>query len=120
MRSRPELVLSFCTGLSVGVILYAYTPEIIRTSNTQPPPNLTPVSKRIDTSAQPSAQQLAGLKQAGYNLVVKLAPPHTPGSIKANIDQGYENATSIWSPDPHWLEFANKVIARHQIEFDPL
>lgn len=120
MRSRPKLVLSFCTGLSVGVILYAYTPEIIRTSNTQPAPNLVPVSKRIDTSAQPSAQQLAGLKQAGYDPVVKLVPPHTPGSIEANVDQAYENVTSIWSPEPHWLEFANKVIARHQIEFNPL
>jgi len=186
MRSRPKLVISFCAGIALGVILYAYTPEIIRTSDTQPPPNLIPISKRIDTSAQPSAQQLAGLKQAGYDLVVNLAPPHTPGSIEnegslvassgityinipvdwnnpqisdfdlfsdildnagqrhilvhcqvnrrsslftflyrvahenADVDQAYENVTSIWSPEPHWLEFANKVIARHQIEFDPL
>ncbi len=38
----------------------------------------------------------------------------------AAADQAYENVTSIWSPEPHWLEFANNVMSRHQIEFDPL
>lgn len=38
----------------------------------------------------------------------------------ADADQEYENVTSVWSPEPHWLEFANKVMLDHQIDFEPL
>ena len=186
MKYRLKLVIAFFAGMALGVILHAYTPHIIATDDTHPPPNLVTVSKRIDTSGQPSEEQLVGLKQAGYDLVVNLAPPYTLGSIEtegslvagtgipyvnipvdwdnpkmrdfdlftdildiaggrhvlvhcqvnrraslftflyrvahenADVDQAYEKVTSIWSPEPHWLEFANRVMARHQIDFDPL
>ncbi len=186
MKSRFKLVISFFTGIALGIILYAYTPEIIRSPDIHPPPNLVSVTKRIDTSGQPTAEQLKGLKVAGYDLVINLAPPHSLGSIEnegglvaasgityinipvdwnypkisdfdlftdildqagerhilvhcqvnrraslftflyrvahenADVDQAYENVTSIWSPEPHWLEFVSKVMSRHQIDFVPL
>ena len=81
MRPRLKLVTAFFAGMALGVILYVYTPEIIMSSDTHPPPNLVTVSKRIDTSGQPSAEQLAGLKLAGYDLIINLAPPQSLGSI---------------------------------------
>jgi len=38
----------------------------------------------------------------------------------ADVDLANEDVTSIWSPEPHWLELADMVIARHQIELEPL
>ena len=186
MNPRLKLAVTFCAGIAVGVIVYAYTPHIIRTADMHPPPNLITVTKRIDTSGQPTAEQLKGLQVAGYDMVINLAPPYTLGSIEdegslvaasgisyisipvdwnypkmsdfdlfsdildqagerhilvhcqvnrraslftflyrvahenADVDLAYENVTEIWSPEPHWLEFANSVMARHQIDFDPL
>jgi protein tyrosine phosphatase (PTP) superfamily phosphohydrolase (DUF442 family) len=186
MTSRLRLVITFCAGVAVGVMLYAYTPKIIRTADLHPPPNLITITQRIDTSGQPTAEQLKALKAAGYDLVINLAPPYSTGSIEnegslvaaagityinipvdwdypkmsdfdlftdildqagerhvlvhcqvnrrasmftflyrvahenADVDQAYENVTAIWSPEPHWLEFANTVMSRHQIDFNPL
>jgi len=38
----------------------------------------------------------------------------------AGVDEEYEKVTLIWSPEPLWLEFANTVMADHQIDFEPL
>ena len=186
MKFRLKIFVAFLTGIAVGMIVYAYMPHIIRHSDIHPPPNLVTVTKRIDTSGQPSAEQLKGLKVAGYDMVINLAPPYSLGSIEnegslvtasgipyinipvdgnypkmsdfdlftdildqagdrhvlvhcqvnqraslftflyrvahenADVDQAYENVTAIWSPGPHWLEFVDAVMARHQIVFDPL
>jgi protein tyrosine phosphatase (PTP) superfamily phosphohydrolase (DUF442 family) len=186
MNFALKLIITFCAGMALGIGLYAFAPEFLMTANTEPPPNLISTSKRIDTSGQPTEQQLAGMKQAGYDLVINLAPPDALGSIKnegslvaasgityvnipvewnnpqmsdfdlfseildhsgqrhilvhcqvnrraslftflyrvshenADVDQAYEDVTLIWSPEPHWLEFANNIMSRHQIEFDPL
>ena len=130
------MMIIFCTGVALGAMLYAYTPELFRTANTKPSPNLISVSTRIDTAGQPSEQQLIGLKQAGYDMVIKLAPPDAPGSIEyegalftflysvvhehADVDEEYEKVTLIWSPEPDWLGFANSVMSDHQIEFEAL
>lgn len=184
MNFTLKLIFTLFAGIALGALLYAYSPELIRTATTDSPPNLISVSERIDTSGQPSAQQLTGMRQAGYDLVINLAPPGSPGSIdnegslvtgsgvtyvnipidwnnpqlndfklfsailnnsahrqilvhcqvnrraslfsflyrviheKADADQAYENVTSIWSPDPHWIDFANEVMSAHQIQFD--
>ncbi len=186
MRFRLKILVAFLVGIAIGMIIFAYTPEMIRRSDIHPPPNLVTVTGRIDTSGQPSAEQLKGLKVAGYDMVINLAPPYSLGSIEnegslvtasgityinipvdwdypktsdfdlfsdildqtgdrhvlvhcqvnqraslftflyrvthenADVDEAYENVTAIWSPDPHWLDFANAVMSRHQIVFDPL
>ncbi len=186
MTPRLKLIVVFCTGIALGMLLYAYTPHMIRTADLHPPPNLVTVTKRIDTSGQPTAEQLKGLKAAGYDMVINLAPPYSLGYVEnegslvasagiayinipvdwkypkmsdfdlftdildqagerhvlvhcqvnrraslftflyrvahenADVDQAYENVTAIWSPEPHWLEFINTVMARHKIDFDPL
>ena len=186
MNFTLKLVFTLCSGIALGAILCAYAPDFFRTASTDPPPNRVSVSKRIDTSGQPSEQQLSGMKQAGYDLVINLAPPQALGSIAhegslvtlsgisyvnipvdwnnpqisdfdlfshllditgqrqilvhcqvnrrasmftflyrvvhehADVDREYENVTSIWSPEPHWLDFANKVMSNHKIEFEPL
>ena len=186
MSPRLKLIVIFCAGIALGIIVRSYTPDIIGSSDTHPPPNLVNITKHIDTSGQPSAEQLRGLKQAGYDMVINLAPPYSVGSIdnegalvaatgisyinipvdwdrpqmsdfnlftdildqagqrrilvhcqvnrraslftflyrvaheNADIDRAYENVTAIWSPEPHWIAFANKVMSHHQIEFDPL
>ena len=38
----------------------------------------------------------------------------------ADPDEAYENVTAIWEPDPHWLEFAKNVLAKHEISYYPL
>jgi protein tyrosine phosphatase (PTP) superfamily phosphohydrolase (DUF442 family) len=75
----PGLVL--LVGIALGAALYAYAPELLRTSSTEAPMNFVAVSGRIHTSGQPSAAQLGGLHARGYELVVNLAPPTSAGSI---------------------------------------
>ena len=82
MNFRLKMIIIFCIGIALGAILYAYTPEFLRTASTEPPPNLISVSTRIDTAGQPSAEQLSGMKQAGYDMVINLAPPDALGSIE--------------------------------------
>lgn len=184
MNFALKLTITFIAGMALGILLYTYAPELLRNADTEPPPNLISVSKRIDTSGQPSVQQLSGMKQAGYDLIINLAPPDAIGSIEnegslvsssdiayisipvdwhnpqlndfnlfseilnnsghrhilvhcqinrraslftflyrvihenADADPAYENVTSIWSPDPHWIDFANDVMSQHKIEFD--
>jgi protein tyrosine phosphatase (PTP) superfamily phosphohydrolase (DUF442 family) len=186
MNFKLRMLIIFCIGIALGAILYAYTPEIFRKASTEPPPNLINVSTRIDTAGQPSEGQLIGMKQAGYDMVINLAPPDSLGSIEnegslvtrsgityvnipidwdepdiddfhlfsdllditehrhilvhcqvnrrasmftflyrvvhehADVDEEYEKVTLIWSPEPQWLEFANSVMADHQIDFEPL
>ena len=186
MNFKFKMITIFCTGIALGAMLHAYTPEFFRTASTEPLPNLISVSTRIDTAGQPSEQQLVGLKQAGYDMVINLAPPDALGSIEnegalvtrsgityvnipvdwdspdiddfhlfsdllditehrrilvhcqvnrraslftflyrvvhehADVDEEYEKVTLIWSPEPHWLGFANSVMSDHQIEFEAL
>lgn len=186
MNFRFKMIIIFCTGIALGAILFAYIPEFYTTANTEPSPNLISVSTRIDTAGQPSEEQLIGLKQAGYDMVINLAPPDALGSIAnegslvtwsgityvnipvdwdnpdiddfhlfsdllditehrhilvhcqvnrraslftflyrvvhehADVDEEYEKVTLIWSPEPHWLEFANNIMSDHQIDFEPL
>ena len=47
--------------------------------------NFVEVSKRIDTSGQPSKELLENFTVKGYSLVVNLAPPLSEGSI---LDEG--------------------------------
>ena len=166
--------------------MYAYAPELYLTTDIEPPVNLVIVSDQIHTSGQPTEEQLKGLINAGYVLVINLSPPQVFGSLQqegglvaqsglkyVNIpvdwhnpmredfkffsdimnlsqnkrilvhcqvnkraslftflyrviyqhddpDEAYEKVTEVWSPDPHWLEFAKDVLARHKIEFEPL
>jgi protein tyrosine phosphatase (PTP) superfamily phosphohydrolase (DUF442 family) len=73
--------LALLGGIALGAVLYAHAPELLRTSSTQTPMNFVTVSERIHTSGQPSAAQLGGLRDKGYELVVNLAPPTSAGSI---------------------------------------
>ena len=66
---------------AAGATLYAYAPELIKTDSAEPPVNFVAASQRIDTSGQPSADQLAGLKDKGYGVVINLAPPTSFGSL---------------------------------------
>ena len=166
--------------------MYAYAPELYRTTDNEPPTNLVIVSDRIHTSGQPTEAQLRGLINSGYDMVINLSPPQVFGSLQqegglvaqtglryVNIpvdwhhpmredfkffsdimklsqnkrilvhcqvnkraslfsflyrvidkdvdpDEAYEKVTEVWSPDPHWLEFAKNVLARHKIEYEPL
>jgi protein tyrosine phosphatase (PTP) superfamily phosphohydrolase (DUF442 family) len=68
-------------GIVIGALLYAWSPELMHTEDTSPPANLVVVSERIHTAGQPSEEQLGGLRAAGYQLVINLAPPTTFGSI---------------------------------------
>ncbi len=177
-------ILLVLSGMLVGSILYAFAPELIRTADDEPPANLVVVSKRLHTAGQPTAAQLAGLGDRGYDLVLNLAPPEVFGSLqneggivgqtglryinipvdwhrpkvedfrffssvlqqpahrqilvhcqinkraslftflyrvvheRADPDEAYENVTAIWVPDPHWVEFANRILTQHGIEFE--
>jgi hypothetical protein len=71
----------FFLGAIIGGILYACAPNFIRSADTSMPVNHVVVSAQIHTSGQPSEAQLNGLKQAGYDLIINLAPPGVFGSI---------------------------------------
>lgn len=45
-------------------------------------PNVVPISPRLVTSGQPSAQALAGLGEQGFQAVVYLAPLTLPNAVK--------------------------------------
>ena len=51
----------------------------------QPPaldaPNVVPISPRLVTSGQPSAEALARLAATGFGAVIYLAPPDVPGAV---------------------------------------
>ena len=185
LRKTIAPLLLFVVGIAVGAILYAFAPELYRTSDDEPPANLVIVTGEIHTSGQPSVAQLGGLKEKGYDLVINLAPPQVFGSLPgegglvaqtgvryvnipvdwhqpspkdfeffsgllnqssgqqvlvhcqvnkraslftflyrvihqhAEPDEAYEKVIEIWVPDPHWLEFANDVLARNGLRFEP-
>jgi protein tyrosine phosphatase (PTP) superfamily phosphohydrolase (DUF442 family) len=81
VRSLLTRAIAFIGSVALGAVLYAYAPELLRTSSTQAPMNFVPVSERIHTSGQPSPSQLSGLHEKGYELVVNLAPPTSAGSV---------------------------------------
>ena len=81
MKRFIVIVGVFAVGIVLGAVLYAYAPELLRTGSAEPPANFVAVSERIHTSGQPSAAQLGGLKEKGYDLIINLAPPTTLGSI---------------------------------------
>jgi protein tyrosine phosphatase (PTP) superfamily phosphohydrolase (DUF442 family) len=81
MRSAVAACVLLAFGALVGALVYAYAPELMRTSSTEAPANFVAVSDRIDTSGQPSEAQLSGLKKKGYGLVINLAPPAAVTSI---------------------------------------
>jgi protein tyrosine phosphatase (PTP) superfamily phosphohydrolase (DUF442 family) len=68
-------------GILIGALLYAWSPELMHTEDTSPPANLVAFSERLHTAAQPSEEQLGGLRAAGYAMVINLAPPTTFGAI---------------------------------------
>jgi protein tyrosine phosphatase (PTP) superfamily phosphohydrolase (DUF442 family) len=37
--------------------------------------NFLPISERVSTAGQPTVEQFAGIQEAGYQIVVNLAPP---------------------------------------------
>ena len=81
MKRTTGFIGTLAVGIALGAVLYAYAPEFLRTGSAEPSANFVAVSERIDTSGQPSAAQLGGLKDKGYGLVINLAPPTTLGSI---------------------------------------
>ena len=81
LKSVLKLGSMLLIGIVIGAALYAYAPELYRTADDDPPANLVVVSDRIHTSGQPTVAHIEGLKGAGYELVINLAPPQVFGSI---------------------------------------
>lgn len=172
-------------GMVIGAAGYSYAAQLLRSADHEPPANRVIVSDRIHTSGQPTEAQLSALRDAGYDMVINLAPPQVFGSIVregelvaaagidyvnipvdwdqpsyedfeffsailnesraarvlvhcqvnrraslfvflyrvvhegAEPDEAYEDVTSVWVPDGHWLEFTSNVLARHGIDYEP-
>ena len=81
IRALAGKVVALVVSMLIGVALYAFVPELIRTRSDEAPVNFVAASERLHTSGQPSRAQLGGLKDKGYGLVINLAPPTTIGSI---------------------------------------
>ncbi len=81
LKSVLKMGSMLLIGIVIGAALYAYPPELYRTTDDEPPANLVVVSDRIHTSGQPTEVQIGGFKGAGYELVINLAPPQVFGSI---------------------------------------
>ena len=83
--NRSKVILGsagvFLAGAVLGALLYAYAPELYRTTDHEPPANFLMVTDRIHTSGQPTEAQLGGLRRAGYDMVVNLSPPQVFGSL---------------------------------------
>ena len=104
-------------GIMIGAALYAYAPKLYRTADDEPPANLVVVSDRIHTSGQPTDAQLGGLKAAGYELVINLAPPQVFGSISqegglvAQTGLDYINIPVDWhNPGIDDFEFFSEIL----------
>ena len=105
-------------GIIAGATSYAFGPTLLlQTSASDPPLNFIAVSDRIHTSGQPSIAQLGGLKKAGYDLVINLAPPQTIGSIAdegklvAQMGLRYVNIPVDWdSPRLEDFEFFSSIL----------
>jgi protein tyrosine phosphatase (PTP) superfamily phosphohydrolase (DUF442 family) len=110
LKQMLLIAAAVLAGAILGGTLYAYAPEIMRTSSTDLPLNFIAVSSRISTSGQPSEAQLGDLKSRGYGLVINLAPPATIGSISregqlvAQTGVAYVNIPVDWRA-PHYEEF---------------
>jgi protein tyrosine phosphatase (PTP) superfamily phosphohydrolase (DUF442 family) len=75
MRRRDAaLGLAAWAGLSF--------PLMARSQGTFAAPNLVPITPKLVTSGQPSAEALAGLGQQGFQAVVYLAPLTLPDAVK--------------------------------------
>ena len=104
-------------GIMIGAALYAYAPKLYRTADDEPPANHVVVSDRIHTSGQPTEAQLRGLKAAGYELVINLAPPEVFGSIRqegglvAQTGLDYVNIPVDWhNPSYDDFEFFSEIL----------
>ena len=111
----------FVFGVIVGALLYSYAPTFLQTSASEPPLNFVAVSDRIQTSGQPTEAQLVGLKAAGYDLVINLAPPQTIGSIPhegkliAQMGLVYVNIPVDWeNPTVHDFELFSAILKKSE------
>ena len=82
LKNITNVAIVFIIGIVIGAALYAYAPELYRTSDNEPPANFAIVSDRLHTAGQPTKAQLKALKKAGYDIVVNLSPPQVFGSIQ--------------------------------------
>jgi protein tyrosine phosphatase (PTP) superfamily phosphohydrolase (DUF442 family) len=49
-------------------------------------PNVVPISARLVTSGQPTANSLGGLSAQGFGAVIYLAPPTSPDAVRGEAD----------------------------------
>ena len=85
-HSLKKHALTLIIGALLGIALYLYSPQLMRTGSGEPPQNFIAVTETLATSGQPSPEQLQQLAVDGYRLVINLAPPDVYGSI---ADEGY-------------------------------
>lgn len=109
----------FLAGLITGMVIYAYVPHMLYTTNYEPPANLVIVSDRIHTAGQPSEAQLVGHGAPGYDLVINLVPPTAINAIAKEgslVTQGgsrYVHIPVDWNK-PRYEDFAFfSAILRH-------
>lgn len=66
-------------AVTLALTLVAGTPVLAQALAA---PNVVPISAKLVTSGQPSAQALAGLGQLGFQAVIYLAPGGVPDAVK--------------------------------------
>jgi len=89
MTARPGALIttSSTSGRSrlAAAALVAAASLFVTTAHAQAPlaaPNVVPITPSLVTSGQPSAGELARLKDRGFEAVIYLAPPTVPDAVK--------------------------------------
>jgi protein tyrosine phosphatase (PTP) superfamily phosphohydrolase (DUF442 family) len=73
---RRNVVLGLAASAGLGFPVMGFS------EGTLAAPNVVPISPKLVTSGQPSAEALAGLGQQGFQAVVYLAPLTLPDAVK--------------------------------------
>jgi protein tyrosine phosphatase (PTP) superfamily phosphohydrolase (DUF442 family) len=95
----------------LAATLTATTTAFAQTPGTEIGANYVAATERLHTAGQPSAETLASLAEQGFELVVNLAPPSSPGAVpdegKLIAEDGptYVNIPVIWQ-QPTYEDFA--------------
>jgi protein tyrosine phosphatase (PTP) superfamily phosphohydrolase (DUF442 family) len=105
MRTPLALLCLLAASLTTAATAVA------QTAGTEIGANYVAATERLHTAGQPSAATLATLSEQGFELVVNLAPPSSPGAVpdegKLIAEDGptYVNIPVVWQ-QPTYEDFA--------------
>ncbi len=75
--------------------------------------NYRRISDTLSTAGQPTAEQLAAVRAAGFELVVNMALSTSPNALPDEgepVETAWADVLAIWQPDETWQRFVDEAM----------